>query len=359
MPLPDPDGVRRYAGSVSPPAARYVHDLAIVIPVYGGASTLPKLLDEIIPLTEERRTPRGRHFRVTEVYLVNDNGAASSDEAIRKLAATHDVVRPVWLSRNYGQHAATLAGMASSTAPWIVTMDEDGQHDPAAIARMLDVALDEQRMLVYAAPTNPPPHGQFRNTTSAVVKGLATRVLVKGELGRYHSFRLMVGEIGRSVAAYCGEGVFLDVALSWVVERPASCPVAMRVEGGRRSGYGLRRLLSHFWRLVLTSGTQPLRVISLVGSAVAAVGFLAAAYVILMRLTRDVQVEGWTSVIIAVLVTSGVVLFSLGVISEYLGTAVRMAMGKPQYLIVTDPRSGPLGHDEVDDDADEEPSKPA
>jgi undecaprenyl-phosphate 4-deoxy-4-formamido-L-arabinose transferase len=336
-----------------------VHDLAIIIPVYGGASTLPKLLDEIIPLTEECRTPRGRRFRVTEVYLVNDNGAASSDETIRKLAATHDVVRPVWLSRNYGQHAATLAGMASSTAPWIVTMDEDGQHDPAAIARMLDVALDEQRMLVYAAPTNPPPHGRFRNTTSAVVKGLATRVLVKGELGRYHSFRLMVGEIGRSVAAYCGEGVFLDVALSWVVERPASCPVAMRVEGSRRSGYGLRRLLSHFWRLVLTSGTQPLRVISLIGSAVAAVGFLTAGYVIFKRLTQDVQVEGWTSVIITVLVTTGVALFSLGVIAEYLGAAVRMAMGKPQYLIVTDPRSGPLGHDEVDDEADDAPSKPA
>ena len=255
---------------MSPPAARYVHDLAVVIPVYGGAATLPGLLDEIIPLTEERRTPQGRHFRVTEVFLVNDNGAATSDDAIRKLAATHDVVRPIWLSRNYGQHAATLAGMASSTAPWIVTMDEDGQHDPAAIARMLDVALDEQRMLVYAAPTNPPPHGRFRNATSAAVKGLATRALARGELGQYHSFRLMVGEVGRSVAAYCGQGVFLDVALSWVVERPATCPVEMRVEGGRRSGYDLRRLLSHFWRLVLTSGTRPLRAISLVGSMLAA-----------------------------------------------------------------------------------------
>ena len=63
--------------------------------------------------------------------------------------------------------------------------------------------------------------------------------------------------------------------------------------------------------------------------------------------------------IITVLVTSGVLLFSLGVISEYLGAAVRMAMGKPPYLIVSDPRSGPLGHDEVDDDADDALSEPA
>src|SRR5262249_34947321 len=159
---------------------------------------------------------------------------------------------------NFGQHAATLAGMASSTAPWIVTMDEDGQHDPAAIGRMLDVALDEQRMLVYAAPTNPRPHGAFRNGTSRFARWLARRALGRGELGQYHSFRLMVGEIGRSVAAYCGQGVFLDVALSWVVERPALCPVEMRAEGDRPSGYDLRRLISHFWRLVLTSGTRPL-----------------------------------------------------------------------------------------------------
>jgi len=326
----------------------YVHDVTVVIPVYSGAATLPALLDELAPLTEGGRTPRGRHFRVTEVFLVNDNGAATSDDAIRKLAATHDVVRPIWLSRNYGQHAATLAGMASSTAAWIVTMDEDGQHDPGAIARMLDVALDEQRALVYAAPTNPPPHGAFRNATSAIVKGVATRALARGELGQYHSFRLVVGEVGRSVAAYCGQGVFLDVALSWVVERPATCPIEMRVEGDHRSGYNLRRLMSHFWRLVLTSGTRPLRAISLVGSILALAGLATAIYVMIKRLTTDVPVEGWTSVIITVLVSSGVVLFSLGVISEYLGAAVRMAMGKPPYLIVSDPRSGPLGHDEVD-----------
>ena len=83
------------------------------------------------------------------------------------------------------------------------------------------------------------------------------RTLGAGRLRDFHSYRLVLGEVGRGLAAYCGESVFLDVALTWVVNRSATCPVAMRDERGRPSGYSTRRLASHFWRLVLTSGHPP------------------------------------------------------------------------------------------------------
>jgi glycosyltransferase involved in cell wall biosynthesis len=320
-----------------------VHEVAIVIPVYQGAHTLTPLLEEISPLMAPSTSPGGRTFRVNEVVLVHDRGTDSSDQTMRQLTAKYPEVQAVWLSRNYGQHAATLAGMASTTSSWIVTMDEDGQHDPADIGPMLDVALDEERSLVYAKPTNPPPHGLVRNATSSFVKWLSTRVLARGELGDYHSYRLVLGEIGRSMAAYCGHGVYLDVALAWVVDRSGTCPVTLRQEGDRPSGYSLRRLLSHFWRLVVTSGTRPLRFISGLGVALAITGLAVAAYLLWARVVQGVAVQGWTSVMVAILVVSGAVLFCLGVISEYLGVAVRMAMGRPPYLVVSDPLSGPLG----------------
>jgi len=327
---------------VSGGAPAYVHEVSVVIPVYRGARTLRPLVAELSELAVPAATPRGRLVRVAEVLLVDDRGPDGSAETIRQLEAEHPEVRAVWLSRNFGQHAATLAGMASSTGSWIVTLDEDGQHDPAAIGRMLDVALDEQRSLVYAKPTNRPPHSPFRNASSQLVKWLATRVLAPGDLGEFHSFRLVLGEVGRSVAAYCGRGVYLDVALSWVVDRPGTCPVAMRDEGAHTSGYDLRRLVGHFLRLVLTAGTRPLRFISVLGILLSLLGMAAAAYVAWGSVVRGVDVEGWTSVIIAVLVLSGAILFSLGVISEYLGIAVGMAMGRPPYLIVSDPERGPL-----------------
>lgn len=320
-----------------------VHSVSVVIPVYRGEETLPALLAEILTLTSEQTTAGGATFRVSEVLLVYDNGPDRSDEVIRSLVEQHDVVRPVWLSRNFGQHAATLAGMASSGGDWIVTLDEDGQHDPAYLGAMLDTALRERAPVVYAEPTNPPPHGFLRNTASRGAKWVFGTFLAGGAVSSFQSYRLVLGEIGRSVAAYAGAGVYLDVALGWVAGRAAHCPVVLRQEGGRPSGYSLRRLLSHFWRLVLTSGTRGLRVVSGTGVALGVLGFALAIFVIVARLTNAIAVEGWASVIVILLLSVGAILFSLGMIAEYVGVSVNMAMGKPPYLIVGDPADGPLG----------------
>ncbi|MEJ7743373.1 MAG: glycosyltransferase [Nocardioidaceae bacterium] len=133
------------------------HLISVVVPVYRGEHSLPVLLDEILPWTKGFVTSRGHDARIAEVLLVHDHGPDDSAQVIRELAAARDVVRPVWLSRNFGQHAATLAGMASSGGDWIVTLDEDGQHDPAEIGSMLDVALAGQASVVYAEPQEQTP----------------------------------------------------------------------------------------------------------------------------------------------------------------------------------------------------------
>ena len=106
-----------------------MHTISVVIPVYGGRTSLAGVVAEILPLTSPSTTAVGRHFRVAEILLVDDNGPDGSADVIRALAADHpQVVRPVWLSRNFGQHAASLAGMASSGSDWVATLDEDGRQ---------------------------------------------------------------------------------------------------------------------------------------------------------------------------------------------------------------------------------------
>lgn len=319
--------------------------MSVVVPIYQGERTLPDLAAEVAVLTEVTTTPDGHPVVVTEMLLVHDNGPDDSARVLHELAEKYDFVRPVWLSRNFGQHAATLAGMASAGGDWIATIDEDGQHDPTDILAFLDVALRERAPLVYAAPTNPPPHGAVRNAASRGAKWLVTR-LAGHSAAEYQSFRLVVGEIGRSVAAYAGAGVYLDVAMGWVTARTATCPVHLRAEGDRASGYSARRLLSHFWRLVLSSGTRGLRIVSLVGVAFAVIGVVVAAGIVISSLTGASLPEGWTSTVVALLLGTGAILFSLGVIAEYVGVAVNMAMGKPLYLIVSDPAVGPLARRE-------------
>jgi glycosyltransferase involved in cell wall biosynthesis len=319
------------------------HLVSVVVPVYRGELTLPALCAELATLTDAFTTPGGHRVRVGEVILVHDNGPDQSAAVIRALAAEPGFVQAVWLSRNFGQHAATLAGMASSGGDWVVTLDEDGQHDPAYIAAMLDVAMSKRASVVYADPTNTPPHGWARNLASRGAKWTIDRLVGGDSSAVFNSYRLILGEVARGVGAYAGAGVYLDIALGWIAGDVATCPVELREEGRRESGYKLRTLASHFWRMVLTSGTRLLRLVSIVGMLFGVLGLIFAVVLGVVRLTGSISVAGWTSVMVVVLVGTGAILFSLGIVAEYLGVAVNMAMGKPLYLITSDPVDGPLG----------------
>jgi undecaprenyl-phosphate 4-deoxy-4-formamido-L-arabinose transferase len=131
----------------------------------------------------------------------------------------------------------------------------------------------------------------------------------------------------------------------------AQQPVALRAEGDRPSGYDTRTLLSHFWRLVLTSGTRGLRLVSVLGVTFAVLGFLLAIWTIIGRLSGDTGQPGWASVLVMVSLGTGAILFSLGVVAEYVGVAVNQAMGRPLFLIHSDPLDGPLGRGRSSPDA--------
>lgn len=306
--------------------------VSIVIPVYRGEQTLPTVIAEILPLTQEQRTPAGACYRVCEVILVHDCGPDRSDQVLERLQDEHACVRTIWLSRNYGQHAATMAGMAGATGDWVATIDEDGQHDAADIGRMLDVALAGSLKLVYARPDDAPPHSWLRNLASRVAKRIAAGVLGNDGMLIINSYRLIDGETARTLAAYCGHGVYLDVGLFWIVDRVGCCTVHLRPELGRPSGYSLPKLLQHFWNLILTSGTRPLRLITLFGFGSLVMASGLTGYAIWGKYFTDDVVPGWTSLLIAISAFSGLILVSLGVIAEYLAITLGIAMGRPLYV---------------------------
>lgn len=318
---------------------QYIATISVVVPVYQGEVTIGQVVDELAHYIQPSISETGLKYVVSEVLLVNDCGPDNSVSVINQLAEKYEWVRPIWLSRNFGQHAATLAGMSSSTSDWIVTLDEDGQHDPKEIAKLLDVAIEQNSQLVYGRFAAGAPHSKWRNILSSAAKWFYTRLLSPQDGEFFSSFRLMSGEIGRSVGAYAGSGVYLDVALTWVVDRSVTCQLKPRVEYARRSGFTFRRLLSHFLRLVLSSGTRPLRLVSLIGFSSFILGLFYAAYALYGRFMNGNVVTGWTTVVISIAIASGAILLSLGILAEYLGVVVRNAIGRPLYLIRSNPRN--------------------
>jgi undecaprenyl-phosphate 4-deoxy-4-formamido-L-arabinose transferase len=311
--------------------------VSLVIPVYGGEKTLPILVDEIEPLTRESSTPEGRPYIVSELILVHDCGPDRSDLVMQELADKYPFVQTVWLSRNYGQHAASMAGMASATGDWVVTLDEDGQQDPADICHLLDTALNESLQLVYVQPINLPSHGWLRNILSRTAKAITIKLLRNSPMGRFNSYRLIDGEIARTLAAYCGNGVYLDVGLYWMVSRIGHCPLRLRNEMDRPSGYSYSKLFGHFWNLIITTGTRPLRLITIMGFFSLVLSIIITAYALYGKFYLGSPVEGWASLLIVVAFFSGATLTSLGVIAEYLAVTMGIVMGKPLYVVSSKP----------------------
>jgi len=313
--------------------------VSVVVPVYQGEEVLEELMSELAELID---TPPNQTWSLEEVVLVWDGAIDDSDLVLQRLDEEYSWVRTVWLSRNYGQHAATIAGIASTSSDWVVTMDEDGLHNPAAIDRLVVGAARSGAGIVYGIPASKTPHSWHRNLTSSLAK-----LFLRAASGLTHatqitSFRLLDGPASRSLVAYAGHDVYLDVALSWAMDEVAAVPVEYREE--RRpasSGYNLRSLLSHFRRLVVTSGTKPLRFISALGLTMTFVAFIALVAVVLISFFGGEEPQGWTSAMATSLLLGGLILVALGVISEYLSVAINMASGRPLYMLRYSPPRRP------------------
>lgn len=310
--------------------------VSLVVPVYRGERTLAALAREVAPLTIEQSTPSGLRYSVCELLLVHDCGPDRSDAAIEALAEQYAFVRPVWLSRNYGQHAARLAGMAGAIGDWIATIDEDGQQDPADIATLLDEGVGRGLQLVYAHPLNPPPHGWLRNTFSRTAKAIAARILGNDQIGAFTAF-------GWSTARSAARSPRIAATASistWACSGSpvaSAAPIRLRAERDRPSGYSYLRLLGHFWNLILTTGTRPLRLITLTGLVSMVLAMSLGAYALYGHLAGQIPVQGWASLVIVVAFFSGSILMALGVIAEYLAVTMGIVMGKPLYVVTSRP----------------------
>lgn len=316
------------------------HAISVVIPVFRIDEELPSLLDELKFLRATQKSPGGRQFEVLETVLVFDGDEAARAAQLQALTADRDGVRVVWLSRNFGQHPATLAGMSASVGEWIVTMDEDGQFPPSSIGPLLDCALDTQCPVVYGQPSVPTPHPLWRRLGSWIARTLFNLLIGSGKWARFSSFRLILGELGRSVGAYCTNEVYLDVALSWVSPRSTSTKVTYRNERSA-SGYRFKKLFSHFLRMFLTLGTRPMRVFAALGGLAGVGGFALAAGLIYRRVVLGFP-AGFASTLALLLILAGLILLGLAILSEYVGLIVRSSIGRPLYVVTANPLESAL-----------------
>ena len=316
--------------SASPPthptdgSAHPLADLSVVVPVYRSEAILPELvrrLGTVLPAISSRY----------EVVLVNDASPDGSWNVITELVERYPWIRAVNLMRNYGQHNALLCGIRAVQYSVIVTMDDDLQHPPEEIPKLLEV-LDQGYDVVYGRPAQE-QHGFLRDLASFTSK-LALQNMMGAEIARQVSaFRAFRAEVARAFAHYEGSFVSIDVLLTWGTNRFAATPVRHETRAQGASGYTFRKLITHALNMMTGFSTKPLQLASLVGFAFTLFGFGVLCYVVIRYFLQGTPVPGFPFLASIVALFSGAQLFALGIIGEYLARMHFRSMQKPPYVV--------------------------
>lgn len=313
----------------SPPGegGTFLSGLSVVIPVYRSEEILPELSRRLESVLK-------KIARNYELILVNDDSPDRSWDVICQLARQYGWVRPIDLMRNFGQHNALLCGIRAARYEVIVTMDDDLQHPPEEIPKLIAV-LAQGYDVVYGTPEHE-AHGGLRNLASVVSK-IALQSAMGAEIARRVSaFRVFRTEVARAFGNYAGSFVSIDVLLTWGTSRFAAKVVHHEPRKQGTSGYTFRKLITHAINMMTGFTTLPLQLASLMGFGFTLFGILVLGYVLLRYFLHGSPVPGFPFLASIIAMFSGAQLFALGIIGEYLARMHFRTMQKPPYVVRLD-----------------------
>jgi len=308
-------------------ANNYPCKLSIVIPVYGSELVLSELVSQIQKVLADLEGMRENY----EIIFVCDRSPDNSWRVIQALSTDHPQVQGILLRMNAGQHNACMAGFAKARGEIIVTMDDDLQHSPADIPKLLqEIELGSD--VAYA---------RFKNRNHALWKIAGSRLnnLVAGYLMQkprdlYLSpFRAMKAAIRDDILRYRGPYVYVDGLILSVTRNITSVDVDHHDRYAGDSRYGLRKSVSLWLKMATSFSIIPLRITSLLGMIFSGLGFLLAILLVIQKFTLNLMPIGWSSLIVTILIIGGVQLLALGMLGEYLGRVLLTINSRPQYVI--------------------------
>lgn len=301
-----------------------MESLSIVIPVYRGAENLPELTAELAQVLPTL----AQHY---EAILVDDGSPDNSWLVIQQLARQYPWLRGIGLMRNYGQHNALLCGIRAAQYNLIVTMDDDLQHPPTEIHKLLD-KLNEGYDVVYGSPAQE-QHGLWRDLASQITK-IALQSSMGVDIARSVSaFRAFRTPLRDAFTSYHSPNVTIDVLLTWGTTRFAAVTVPHVERRHGTSNYTFRKLARHAINMITGFSVLPLQFASLTGFLFTLFGLLVLVYVIGRYLIQGTPVEGFPFLASIITIFAGAQLFALGIIGEYLARIHIRMMDRPVYTV--------------------------
>jgi polyisoprenyl-phosphate glycosyltransferase len=296
---------------------------SVVIPVYNGEFYLEEVSHRI----------KNTFEKITDDYeliFVDDGSKDQSWKKLQEIQKKDEKIKIIKLSRNYGQHNATLCGLRNGNGKYLLTLDQDLQHPPEEIPKLIK-KIEEGYSLVYGRYRKK-KHHWFRNFGSKITNKTLSKIAGRDFV--ITSFRIIKKAAIDSLEDFENPEVIIDILLSQVIsDRDIGVVLVNHKQNKRDSNYSSFKLINISLNMIFNYTTAPLKIASILGLIFSLLGFGTALFYVIKYSLGYTTISGFTSVIAAVSFFSGLILLVLGVIGEYLGRIFVAVNKKPQYKI--------------------------
>lgn len=299
--------------------------VSFVIPCYRSENTIEGVILEI----KEAMNKLGKY--TYEVILINDSSPDNTWKTIERLSVENENIIGVNFSKNFGQHAALMAGMRETTGDYVVCLDDDGQTPANEVDKLLS-ALEEGADAVYARYGNK-KHSLFRNFGSRV-NDMMTRIMLGKPkelfISSYFGVKRFVVE---DMVRYQNSYPYVIGLVLRATKNIVNVDVTHREREEGRSGYTLKKLLGLWFNGFTAFSVTPLRIATVIGVFCAVLGFVYGLYLFIRRLVDPNMVMGFSSIMCTILFVGGMLMIMLGLVGEYIGRIYICLNNSPQYVI--------------------------
>ncbi len=298
-------------------------DFSVVVPVHNSEKTLVELFERLSKLFDDLNSS-------FEVIFVDDSSDDSSWFVLKNLKNSYPkLIKAIKLNKNFGQHNATMCGFTFAHGKKIITIDDDLQNPPEEVEKLINANSKYKSDVTYGIYSKK-QHDFARNLMSRGVKA-TNRVFMKG-MGKGSSFRIIDAEIVKKLLKHNITFIFIDEVIQWYTKKISFVNVVHQKRKYNKSGYSSLKLFRLASDLTYFYTNIPLKVMVYGGMTISFLSFILALKYIIQKLFYDVPL-GYTSVIVTILFSTSIIVFSLGVIGGYLSRAQVVQNKKPQFHI--------------------------
>lgn len=299
--------------------------LSVVIPCFQCELTLS---DVVKGIQNALKTYQLNRY---EIILVLDGPTDGTARIAYELEKSFTKCRVVELSRNFGQHAAIYAGISTSIYGLVATMDDDGQHLPSELPKLIE-AMDKQVDIVYGKSLVD-EHGSFRNFTSTTFKAGLFRILGVRNARDISAMRLFRKELLQNIDFQKISTGIVDVPLHWNTTHIKTIPIEMSKRTKGKSNYSIRALFGFAIQMIIGYSVKPLKFALALGLFGFIVSAVLTVYFLFQYFTSKVQVAGFSTIAILITTISSIQLVTLGILGEYVANIHQKTIGKPMFNV--------------------------